>query len=258
MGSTARAELSSNFSSATSSGEPRARHPSTPRVSSDSGTTPFERASRWRVGRPVPVARLSSRKFLASKASRRRPPVRPRRDEPVGQRSSPPLSTPPLLTTRRSRGGSGLRKGEHTTWRTRLEPHASKVDVRDVRRVDVAAEDRYRGGRVAIEADGAEQVDETAKRELVCRPMLEVHGPPQPLTESLEEGTPSTIADRLVPCLQVVDPGRKEHREARRDDEVVERAVRVFDDPVPLLLRHHLPSAFDDDPGSARVEDEKP
>jgi hypothetical protein len=37
MGSTARAELSSNFSSATSSGEPRARHPSTPRRNSNWG-----------------------------------------------------------------------------------------------------------------------------------------------------------------------------------------------------------------------------
>ena len=163
---------------------------------------------------------------------------------------------PAALKTRRSRGGSGWRKGEHTTWRARLEP--PRVDVRDVRRVDIAAEDRYRARRVALEADGAEQVDETPKREVVCRPVLEVHRPTQPLAESLKERTPSTIADRLVPRLQVVDAGSEEDREARRDDEVIERAVRVFDDPVPFLLRHHLPSAFDDDPGSARVEDEKP
>jgi len=80
---------------------------------------------------------------------------------------------------------------------------------------------------------------------------------PQPLSESLREGAPSTVTDRLVPRLEVMDPVRKEDREARGDHEVVGGAMRVFNDPVPLVLRHHLPPSLDHEARGARVQDEQ-
>ena len=69
---------------------------------------------------------------------------------------------------------------------------------------------------------------------------------------------PAPVADRLVPRLEVVDPVRHEDGQRARDHEVVERAARVVDDPVPLLLVDHLAAAVGEHARGARVEDEEP
>ena len=66
------------------------------------------------------------------------------------------------------------------------------------------------------------------------------------------------VADGLVPRLEVVDAVRHEDRQGARDDQMVERAVRVLDDPVPLVGIDHVAPPFDENAGRARVDHQQP
>ena len=51
---------------------------------------------------------------------------------------------------------------------------------------------------------------------------------------------------------------RHEYGQRARDHEMVERAQRVLDDPVPLLLIDHLATPFGEHARGTRVDDEEP
>ena len=70
--------------------------------------------------------------------------------------------------------------------------------------------------------------------------------------------SPGAGADRFIPGFEVVDPFRHEDWERAGDDEVVELAVCVVDDPVPFLFVDHLAVVLVEDAGGARVDHEQP
>src|SRR6187551_3217104 len=87
--------------------------------------------------------------------------------------------------------------------------------------------------------------------------MLEIHGAPDSLAEASEEAAPSPCAQRLIPRLKMVDPARQEHRKGAGDNQVVECAARMVDDPVPFLVVDHLPPTVRQHARGARVQDEE-
>ena len=132
---------------------------------------------------------------------------------------------PVVFTTRRSRDSSGFRNGEHTTWRTWLEPHAPPRSTSAMYVVWTSPL------RIVIEAGGSppsprltEQSRSTSRRNeswyaaQCSRSTARRSHSPSRWTSA----TPSTVTDRLVPRLQVVDPGREEDGEGRRDDKMIE------------------------------------
>ncbi len=60
-----------------------------------------------------------------------------------------------------------------------------------------------------------------------------------PLAGGRRDLAPGAVADRLVPRLQVVQAGREQERQRRADQQVVELAVRVLLEPLPLVRVEH-------------------
>ncbi len=81
--------------------------------------------------------------------------------------------------------------------------------------------------------------------------MLEVDRTAEALAQSCRDPSPAPRADGFVPGLEVMDPRRHEDRQGARDDQVIERAERVLDHPVPLLLVDHLAALVAEHPGGA-------
>ena len=88
--------------------------------------------------------------------------------------------------------------------------------------------------------------------------MLEVETSTDFLADPCRQPSPLAGADGLVPRLEVVDALGHEDRERAGEDEVVELAARVVDDPVPLRLVDHLAAILVEHAGGARVEHEQP
>ena len=103
-----------------------------------------------------------------------------------------------------------------------------------------------------------EQLDHRPERALERRPVLEVERAPQLLAGPRGQASPGARADRLVPGLELVDPGRHEHGQGARDDQVVVGAARVLDDPVPLLGVDHVAAALGEHARRARVDHDQP
>ena len=111
---------------------------------------------------------------------------------------------PVVFTTRRSRDSSGLRNGEHTTWRTRLEPHAPPRSTSATYVVWTSPL------RIVIEAGGSpprprltEQRSSTSRRnecwyaaQCSRSTARRSHSPSR-----CDKCAPRTVTDRLVPCL---------------------------------------------------------
>ena len=81
--------------------------------------------------------------------------------------------------------------------------------------------------------------------------MVEVDRPPQPLRRPRRPLAVGAVADHLVPGLEPVEAGGEEPRHRGRDQQVVEVALGLGDDPVPLLLVDHPPGALVEHPAGA-------
>ena len=180
------------------------------------GPRPKERHAARR-DRRVPVARSSSRRCVASRASRRRPSARRRRDEPSARRSSPlpldpvVLTIAPLAQLPAGCGTGSTRPGARA--RARAPPRSTSA-------MYVVWTSPL---RIVIEAGGspprpteirAERSTRRPKRELVCRPVLEIHGPSQPLAEPLARVRPKRRhrSPRSTPRRWWIPGGRKTGR----------------------------------------------
>ena len=138
-----------------------------------------------------------------------------------------------------------------------LEP--SQRYLGDVRVVDITADHRDRSRRVVpVAAIGGvpEQLHHPLERPLEGGPVLEVERATQLLAQTCGEPAPRPGAHSLAPRLQVVHPGREEHRHRADDHEVIERAAAVLDDPLPLLVVHHVAASIGEHPCGAGVDDQ--
>ena len=70
---------------------------------------------------------------------------------------------------------------------------------------------------------------------------------------------PGAVADRLVPGLEVVQRRRQQERQRRPDQQVVEVAVRVLLEPLPLArVEHRAVLGRVEHPARARVDHDQP
>ncbi len=127
--------------------------------------------------------------------------------------------------------------------------------------MDVAAEQHDGRGRPARGGSlrhPAEPVAEPFERRVEGAPVLEVDRAAQALAQSCRDPAPASGAHGFVPGLEVVDPVGHEDRQRARDHQVVELAERVVDQPVPLVLVDHLPTAVAEHAGGAGIDDQQP
>ena len=119
--------------------------------------------------------------------------------------------------------------------------------------VDVAREqhDGRRSLAALPGADLAQKLGDPVERAPECRPVVEVHRPPELLAQFGSRGAPRPGADLLVPRLRVVHPVREQIGVRGRDQQVVEVAVGLLTDPFPLpIVEDRTPALFQDPPGA--------
>ena len=136
----------------------------------------------------------------------------------------------------------------------------AKVDLGDVGRVHVAAEDGDRGRRLAAAA-------ELTSRRSSMRWMERAWNAAQCSRSTARRSrSPETRRARAPAPSQTASfhasrwwmPVWHEDRQRRRDDQVVEGAAGVLGDPVPFLLVDHVAAPLDEDAGGARVDHQQP
>jgi len=126
--------------------------------------------------------------------------------------------------------------------------------------VNVAAQHDDRRGRLASEAaaDIPEEIGELLERTTEGRPVLEVDRAANSLAKARGNGPPPSAADRLTPRLEVMNAGRRERGQCRRDDQVVERASRMLGDPLPFVCVDHVAPPVCEHTRCTRVDHEQP
>ena len=126
--------------------------------------------------------------------------------------------------------------------------------------MDVARQRDDRRGRLTplAGADRAHDPHHPLQRLPERRPVLEIEPLAQLLAEHGGRRAPGALADRLVPGLEVVHPGREQQRQRRADQEVVAVAGGVLLDPAPLVLVDHAALAGVEHAPGARVDHHQP
>ena len=118
-----------------------------------------------------------------------------------------------------------------------------QVDLRDIRRVDVATDEGDRARRIRALGELVQQLDHRPERTLERRPVLEIERAAELLGSAGGKAAPGARADGFAPGLQPVGTGSHEDRQGARENEVVECAACVVGDPLPLLVVDHVAPA---------------
>ena len=75
-------------------------------------------------------------------------------------------------------------------------------------------------------------------------------------TSLAAQAAPGPVADALAPGLEVMEAGGEQEGDGRPEDQVVEVALGVLEDPVPLLVVDDLALARVEHPSGARVDED--
>src|SRR6202012_1687181 len=92
--------------------------------------------------------------------------------------------------------------------------------------------------------DFAEQVAQRPEGVAEGAPVVEVDGAAELLGEAGDALALGTVAGALVPGLEAVEPGGEEPGDGGGDQQVVEVALGLVDDPGPLLVVDHAARAL--------------